>query len=136
MCLKVWRSGNFQGFRNDHIVVLSLEIILNQYIMRLFVENQNEVKLYLSHVARTRNDLANKVGGTFFTLDGRRYSVRDVNAEPEILNSGIGMFVGVVIRAFFGLIGIILGALIGGAIGNTSETEEANEVIAFNSSYV
>ena len=104
--------------------------------MKLFVIDNNETKIYLRKIANTRFELANKIGGTKFTLRGRRYSVNDVKAEAESSDTAAGAILGGLIGLIGGPIGVLTGTTIGGLIGNSSESEENKQVRTFNRSRV
>lgn len=104
--------------------------------MKLFVKDIHNRKIYIRKVAKTRFDLARKIGGTKFTLRGKRYSVNEVFAEAESSDTAAGAIIGGLIGLIGGPIGVLTGGVIGGLIGNTSESEEANGVRTFNRSRV
>lgn len=104
--------------------------------MKLFVRDSNNKKIYIRKVARTRYELAMKIGGKTFTLRGRRYSVNEVHAEAENSDTAAGAIIGGLLGMLGGPIGVLTGGTLGGLIGNSSESGENNAVRTFNRSRV
>lgn len=101
--------------------------------MKLYVKNGNQ-KIYLRYTAPSRNELAQRIGGYYFTLNGLNYNVNQVFAEKESSNTVAGGVIGGAIGLFGGPLGFLTGALVGGLIGNSSESKEEQEVNYFNRS--
>ncbi|MBB3123303.1 outer membrane lipoprotein SlyB [Mesoflavibacter sabulilitoris] len=101
--------------------------------MKLYVKKGKQ-KIYLRHSAQNRSELARKIGGYYFTINGFNYNVNQVFAEKESSNTVAGGVIGGAIGLFGGPIGFLTGALVGGLIGNSSESKEEKEVNYFNRS--
>ena len=102
--------------------------------MRLYVTDSNNQKVYLNLNAGTRSELAQQVGGTYFSLLGRVYSIHDVRAEKSANNLLAGLLVGGSVGALGGPVGIIAGGLLGVAMGTKTDEVDAVKVIIFNKS--
>lgn len=99
--------------------------------MKLYVLDKNKAKKYLREEASSKEELAAKVGGKTFVLDGQKFSVNDVIAESDLSNTVGGAIIG-------GLLGLLIpgtflltGAL-GGLIGNSADNDEIKKVENFN----
>lgn len=102
--------------------------------MKLFVTNSEGVKVYLSVTAKSRDELAYKLGFAWFTARGETYHVNDVVAESDSSNTAGGALIGGLIGLLTGGAGALIGGVIGGAIGNSSDSEDQERVKAFNAS--
>lgn len=100
--------------------------------MRLYVKDKNNKKIYLRKKARSRYELAHKIGSARFTLRGNKYSVNDVKAEADTHDLATGAIIGGVIGLLGGPIGVLTGGTIGGLIGRSSDSDEINQVRTFN----
>ncbi|WP_277054026.1 hypothetical protein [Pseudoalteromonas marina] len=102
--------------------------------MRLFVTDHNGIKRHLNTSAVSRQELASKLGGQVFVIDGNSYHVSQVTAEK----SSEAMAASAVIGGAMGLVGGMPGVLIGGALGalfgNESEKKELAQIASFNRS--
>lgn len=81
--------------------------------MKLFVNDSNGNKRHLDTTASSRSELAIKLAGEYFTIDGITYHVGQVFAEK----SDDPMAASTVIGGALGLVGGMPGVLIGGALG-------------------
>lgn len=102
--------------------------------MKLFVTDNRHQKVYLNLIARTRQELASKIGSRNFFLANKMYSVSQVVAEKDSNNTATGAVVGGLVGAFGGPVGILVGGFLGGLLGNSTDDDEALLVNTFNSS--
>jgi hypothetical protein len=102
--------------------------------MKLFIKNNNNQKVYLNLVAKSRADLLNNLGDEFFTIAGEVYTVWDVYAESDSSSTGAGAVIGGVVGLLGGPIGAIIGGALGAAIGNSQDDSEKEKVEYFNRS--
>jgi hypothetical protein len=100
--------------------------------MKLFVIDKNNSKKYLREEAYSKEELASKIGGRTFILDGQRYSVNDVIAESDLSNTFGGAILGGLIGTFLIPGVFLLTGTLGGLIGNSTDNEEAKKVENFN----
>jgi hypothetical protein len=105
--------------------------------MKLFVKSKKnkKTKIYLKRTAKSRQSLANKIGGGYFVIRGEKYSVNDVYAAKEGSDTASGAVIGGILGLVGGPIGFLTGGTIGGMIGNSSDSKEAEEVRIFNGSW-
>ena len=104
--------------------------------MKLFILDRNtNKKVYLTHLAPTRSELANLIGSPSFTVNGETYHVNNVvaesNVDPTVGGSLVGAAIGSVI--FLG-VGTLAGGFLGGLLGNENRKSELNKVNYFNHS--
>jgi len=104
--------------------------------MKLFVTNSSNQSVYLNLSASSRQELMQKIGSTFFYLQGENYHVNDVVAIKDSSNTSAGALIGGLIGLLEGPIGVLIGGAMGGLIGNSSDEEESRKVNAFNNSWV
>lgn len=104
--------------------------------MKLYVnDKQTGERVYLNLTAPSRNELINKIGSHWFTINGQNFSVQEVYAEnTDGDNTTSGTVVGGLVGILGGPLGIFLGGLLGGAIGNSSDNSEKERVKLFNNS--
>lgn len=103
--------------------------------MRLYV-NTFAGKKYLNVTASTRAMLANIIGSNWFIVEGITYDVNSVYAEGNDNNTAAGAILGGVIGLLGGPIGVLGGGILGGLIGNGSDSEDYQKVNLFNNSRV
>jgi uncharacterized protein YcfJ len=85
--------------------------------------------------ALTRNDLRRLFNGEWFNInDGHSYEVNEVYAEKEINNTALGSIIGGIVGLILGPEGLIIGAGLGGVIGNSSDKNEQRKIDVFNNS--
>lgn len=101
--------------------------------MKLFV-GQGQQKVYLDIVADTRQELAERIGSYWFTLQGGTYHVNQVVAESSSNSTAAGAVVGGIVGILGGPLGLLLGGIVGGALGNQGDKNEAEKVSYFNRS--
>ncbi|MEM6698497.1 MAG: DUF456 domain-containing protein [Bacteroidota bacterium] len=105
--------------------------------MRLYVKDRNNAnrKIYLSKKAKTRNELALKLGSSFFKIEGQFYSVNEVEAESYINNGIVGSVSGLLAGlAVGGPLGAVIGFVGGTALGTQREGIEQEDIDSFNQS--
>jgi hypothetical protein len=102
--------------------------------MRLFVRGDGNKKIYLKVKAKNRVELAKLLGANVFTINGVRYTLNHVKAEPEPSNAGAGAVIGGLIGMIGGPAGALAGGAIGGIIGGVADNEEKEKVALFNHS--
>lgn len=105
--------------------------------MKLFINSKStEQKIYLNLSANVRNDLRIRFGGDYFTIgDGFIYTVHEVFAEGESNNTAGGAVIGGLLGVLGGPLGLLVGAGLGGMIGNSSDQDENKRVNTFNNSW-
>ena len=101
--------------------------------MRLYVEDEYGNKIPLDISARTRRELANKIGRTFY-IGNKRYSVNNVYAEPDNNDTAAGAVIGGILGLLGGGLGVLIGGAAGGLIGGIRDNEEKDKVSQFNNS--
>lgn len=105
--------------------------------MKLFVKDKiSNTRIPLNILASTRNELANIIGSSWFSLHGQQYHVHEVVAETDSNNTAAGAIVGGLIGMLGGPAGILLGGALGGALGNENDKSESEKVRRFNQSRV
>ncbi len=104
--------------------------------MKLFVTNPQGLKEYISISAYSRKDLANKIGGEWFTLSGNQYHVHHVVAEGDSNNLATGAVIGGLIGLLGGPIGLLIGGGLGTVIGGEEDKGESQKVNFFNQSTI
>ncbi|MFK5892559.1 MAG: hypothetical protein QM504_05015 [Pseudomonadota bacterium] len=105
--------------------------------MKLFVVDSDSFdKIYLDQTATTRNDLAYQLGSIRFTVNGKYFSVNNVQAEKGSDSTALGIVIGGALGLIGGTPGVLLGSAIGGVLGNGTDTKEERMVDAFNRSLV
>ena len=102
--------------------------------MKLYVTDSDGNKEYLDIIASSRSELAKKVGGDVFSVDGVQYSIHDVGAELSTDNTALSMVLGGAIGLLGGVPGVIAGGVIGGLLGNDTDKKEKALVETFNRS--
>ena len=106
--------------------------------MKLYVISKvTKQKTYIDVTVNTRQDLRNRFHGNWFTInDGYNYNLSEVYAEPEteITNTAAGAVIGGLVGLLGGPLGLLIGAGLGGVVGNSSDTSEAQRARIFNSS--
>ena len=103
--------------------------------MRLYVQDtETHQKVFLDQLARTRVELAQLIGGAWFSLQGKTYHVNQVIAESGENNTATGAIVGGLIGLLAGPAGVILGGVIGGTLGKSSDNDDLSSVRKFNQS--
>ncbi len=103
--------------------------------MRLYVKGNNDQKIYLNISAKTRKDLALKIGNQF-SVKNNIYNIQDVYAENESNDTPIGGAVGGVLGLLGGVPGIIIGGIAGTLIGAIRDSNRNSDVDIFNRSSV
>lgn len=83
--------------------------------MKLYVINPEKgEKIYLKFEAETRKELLQEIGNYTFYIDGIKYTVDDVMAEDNIIQTITGLTSGAIIGgAILGAVGVPVGALLG-----------------------
>jgi hypothetical protein len=104
--------------------------------MRIFVRNPQGVKEYLNIPASNRRELAQRIGGAWFTFNRNQYHVHQVVAESDSNNLTSGAIIGGIIGLLAGPFGILVGGTLGGALGNEGDKTENEKVNYFNRSTV
>lgn len=106
--------------------------------MKLYVIHKGK-KIYLRNTsAPSRNELAHKLGRTFYLNfgDGRaEFNVSDVKAELED-NYAVGLIVGALIGILAGPIGLVVGGLLGMLIAQSKDQSRNEDAVYFNNSQV
>ena len=105
--------------------------------MKLYVHSKvNRSKVYLNLSASVRNDLRKRFNGDYLMIgDGYTYHVKEVFAESESNSTAGGAVIGGLVGVLGGPIGLLIGAGLGGLIGNNSDEEENRRINTFNQSY-
>jgi hypothetical protein len=104
--------------------------------MKLFVRNKKSNEpLYINVSVSSRYEFAVKYGSTFRLNDGFTYSIDDIYAESESGNTTAGMIIGGVLGLLAGPVGIVIGASLGGVVGNNNDETDKERVDNFNNSY-
>lgn len=102
--------------------------------MRLFVEDKEKnERVYLKQMARTRAELAEKIGSYSLRVNNKTYSVHDVKAAPSENTAG-AMALGGAIGVVGGVTGVIIGGAIGALLGKSSDDDDKQKTIQFNRS--
>ena len=101
--------------------------------MKLYVVNRLGQKVVLDIVAKTRNELAFKIGYNF-QVHGEEYSVQDVKAEASNNDTAGGALLGGFLGLLGGGVGVLVGGLAGGIIGGIRDEQENQEIKNFNRS--
>ena len=84
--------------------------------------------------ARTRRELARKIGSISFVTDGEYYDVNEVWAESSSNDTAGGAALGGLIGLIGGGAGVVVGGILGGLVGGLKDQEEKKMVQQFNSS--
>jgi len=103
--------------------------------MRLFVINRQGKKVILDIKARTRRELAGKIGYNFY-VQNQQYSIQNVKAESSSNDTAGGAVIGGLIGLLGGGIGMAIGGLAGGLIGGKRDEDENKMVRNFNNSRI
>ena len=103
--------------------------------MRLYVEGNNDTKVYLSINAKDRDELYFKLGyKDSFTIASLQKNIFQVKAETDWKQQ----YFNTIFFAFFGLafgpFGVLIGGSIGFLIGGIKDSEEQEKVDYFNQS--
>lgn len=102
--------------------------------MRLYVIDDQD-KVYLDYVAKSRKEIAAKVGSTKIKVNGKTFRINDVYADPEN-NIATTTAIGGVVGLFGGIPGLIAGSIVGGLIGNNNDKIEKIQTANFNKSKI
>ena len=102
--------------------------------MKLYISDMNGKKRYLSVVAVTRNELAHKLGGAYFSIDGTTYHISPVYAERSNDNTPISTVIGGALGLFGGMPGVLVGGVLGALLGNEADKQESIAIESFNRS--
>ncbi|QQA74574.1 hypothetical protein [Pectobacterium parmentieri] len=102
--------------------------------MKLYIEDINGNKRYINLVATSRSELAQKLGGEYFSIDDFTYHVSQVNAEKSSDNKSFSTIVGGTLGLAGGVPGILIGGALGAILGSEADKKELNEVASFNRS--
>jgi hypothetical protein len=107
--------------------------------MKLFIEEKKGAhktgkKLYIDKIAPTKRELHQLIGNKEFFIDGERYYVSQVIAEPSSNGTATGIAVGGVLGVLGGAWGVAAGGLVGGILGKSSDEKDAISVRKFNGS--
>ena len=105
--------------------------------MKLYVVRRGSNKrVYLNRTATTRDDLRIQFGGDYFTIgDGHIYDVSEVRAISDSSGTAGGAVIGGLLGLLAGPGGLLIGAGLGGAIGNSTDNDDQKRVKIFNNSY-
>lgn len=102
--------------------------------MRLYVEDRETgKKTYIQNTAKTRKELAQRLGSNRLKVNDKVYSVNAVSAESDNKTAS-AMAIGGVIGVMGGVPGVLLGGLIGGLLGKSNDDEDSKKVNEFNRS--
>jgi hypothetical protein len=103
--------------------------------MKLYViDRQSGNKKYLSAFAHSRNALQKSTNSDSIIVDGVTYHISEINAEPEDDTTAVGSLIGGVIGMIGGGPGVVIGGLIGAALGRSQFEKEKKEAQIFNGS--
>ena len=102
--------------------------------MKLFIVNNQKMKIYLNLTAKSRTELMSKLGDEFFTVSGDVFTVWDVDAEPDSGSIGASAVIGGIVGLIGGPIGALIGCALGAKIGNSQDNMEKEKVEFFNES--
>ncbi len=102
--------------------------------MKLFITDEQGLKRYLSTTATSRSELANKLGGEYFSVDGSTYHVSQVFAEKSSNSMPASTVIGGALGLVGGMAGVLLGGAIGALLGNESDKKEDSLINIFNRS--
>ncbi|WP_319542359.1 hypothetical protein [uncultured Pseudodesulfovibrio sp.] len=103
--------------------------------MRLFViDSEADKKIYLKASAETRQSLKEVIGGHYFKVEGKQYSVNDVQAE-HIEKTAPTMALGGVVGVMGGVLGVLAGVAIGALVGSTTDQGDKAKTDIFNRSH-
>lgn len=101
--------------------------------MRLYVVDEENKKIYLNKNARSRNELQTLIGSNELKLNNKIFKISDVYAESDNIVTA-STIAGGAIGLFGGVIGVALGTIAGGIIGNQVEKNEQYLTNKFNES--
>lgn len=103
--------------------------------MKLYVRSKQnpKKKIYLRVSAKTRRQLAQKIG-YHFQVNRMPYSINEVYAESSSNDTAGGALIGGLIGLLGGGVGVALGGLAGGIIGKAKDDVDKKEINHFNRS--
>lgn len=102
--------------------------------MKLYINDMNGKKRYLNIVAVSRNELAQKLGGAYFSVDGITYHISQVSAEKSNDNTPVSTVIGGALGLFGGVPGVLIGGALGAFLGNEADKKESIAIDSFNRS--
>ena len=102
--------------------------------MKLYIKDINENKRYLNVAAESRNELAQKLGGAYFSVDGTTYHISQVNAEKSNDNTPVSTVIGGALGLVGGMPGVLIGGVLGAYLGNEADKKESAAIDSFNRS--
>ncbi|KHT28587.1 hypothetical protein [Pectobacterium carotovorum] len=117
-------------------ILTSIKLLIAQkkLTMKLYIEDINGNKRYINLVATSRSELAQKLGGEYFSVDDFTYHVSQVNAEKSSDNKSFSTIVGGALGLAGGMPGILIGGALGAILGSEADKKELNAVASFNRS--
>lgn len=102
--------------------------------MKLYIKDTNDKKRYLNIVAVSRNELAQKLGGAYFAVDGITYHISQVNAERSNENTPVSTVIGGALGLIGGMPGVLIGGALGAFLGHEADKKELIAINSFNRS--
>ena len=106
--------------------------------MKLFVRNNRGEKIYLNMTAHSKSELMLLLRGSHFNFGSDElFTVNQVIAESENesnMNTAIGAVLGGIVGILGGPGGMVIGASLGGILGNTKDLAEKRSIETFNNS--
>ena len=102
--------------------------------MKLYIEDASGNKRYINLVATSRNELAQKLGGVYFSVDGLTYHVSQVNAEKSSDTTPVSTVIGGALGLVGGMPGVLIGGALGALLGSDADKKELAAIESFNRS--
>ena len=102
--------------------------------MKLYITDINGNKRHLNLTATSRNELAEKLDASYFSVDDTTYHISQVLAEKSSDTTPISTVIGGALGLVGGMPGVLIGGALGALFGNEADKKEDAEIEAFNRS--
>ena len=102
--------------------------------MKLYINDIHGNKRHLNLTATSRNELAQKLSGPYFSVDQITYHISQVYAEKSSDTAPVSTVIGGALGLVGGMPGVLIGGAIGALLGNEADKKEDAEIEAFNRS--
>ena len=113
----------------------SFSVWFSYQVVALFKSVPFDVmKRYLSTTATSRSELATKLSGEYFAVDGSTYHVSQVFAEKSSNSMPASTLIGGALGLVGGMTGVLIGGALGALLGNESDKKEDSIINVFNRS--